>query len=226
MNARRRASVTLTAGCGRRLPTMTGNTRGVIVVGALAAVLASPVAATQPAEPQLAAGIWQIDAGRSETRFTVTKLGHEDVTGVFRESEGEIRFDPARIESSSIQWRVRVASVKTDASNRDRTLQSAEYFDARNQPYLSFVSRAVRAGAGGLIEVAGDITIRGVTRPLTISVRPRATAAGPAFATDFEINRYDFGVAGGSFFGRLIGSRVRVHLLAATTPVPTATVAR
>jgi polyisoprenoid-binding protein YceI len=188
---------------------------------ALAIGLSWPVAALQAQAPPPAAAVLRIDPARSEARFTVTKLGYEDVTGVFRESEGEIRYDPARIESSSIQWRVRVGSVKTDASNRDRALQSVEYFDAKNHPYLSFVSRNVRAGTGGLIEVAGDITIRGVTRPLTISVRPHATAAGPAFETDFEVNRYDFGVAGGSMMGRLIGSKVRVHLLAATMPITT-----
>ena len=176
-----------------------------------------PVSAVvqQPAPPA-AVGVWRIDPARSDVRFTVTKLGFEDVTGVFRESEGTIRFDPARVESSSIQWRIRVASVKTDASNRDKTLQSPEYFDAARSPYLSFVSRSVRAGSAGALEVTGDFTVRGMTRPLTVTVHPRRTDAGPTFTTDFEIDRYDFGVVGGTFFGRLIGSRVRVHLFAAT----------
>jgi polyisoprenoid-binding protein YceI len=120
------------------------------------------------------------------------------------------------MESSSIEWRVRVASVKTDASSRDRTLQNEEYFDTANHPWLSFSSRTVRPIDAGTLEVTGDISIRGVTRPLTIRVHPRTTDSSPAFATDFEVNRYDFGVVGGSFFGRLIGARVRVHLLAAT----------
>jgi len=169
-------------------------------------------ASTAPA----AVTVWRIDPARSDVRFTVTKLGFDDVTGVFRESEGEIRFDPARVEASSIQWRVGVASVKTDASSRDRSLQSPDYFDAASNPYLSFASRAVRAGNAGTLEVAGDITIRGVTKPLTITVHPRRTDAGPTFTTDFEIDRYDFGVFGGSIMGRLIGARVRVHLMAAT----------
>jgi len=62
----------------------------------------------------------------------------------------------------------------------------------------------------------GDIIIRGVTRPLTLSVRPRVTAAGPTFETDFTIDRYEFGVVGGSVLGRLIGREARLHLLAAT----------
>ena len=167
--------------------------------------------------PQAAAGAWRIDPARSEVRFTITKLGYEDVTGVFRESEGEIRYDPAHPASSSVQWRVKVASVLTDASNRDRALQSREYFDAARHPFLSFVSRAVRESTAGMLDVSGDITIRGVTRPLTLSVRPHMTEAGPTFETDFTLDRYEFGVVGGTVLGRLIGREARLHLLAATS---------
>ena len=165
---------------------------------------------------------WAIDPAKSEVRFTITKFGFEDVTGVFRESEGVVRYDPARPAESAIRWRVRVASVLTDATNRDRSLQGPDYFDAARFPFLSFESRAVRPLAADRLEVSGDITIRGVTRPLTITVRPRAAAAGPVFESDFEINRYDFGVVGGTILGRLIGRRARVHVVAATIPVPPA----
>ena len=165
-----------------------------------------------------AARAWQIDPAHSEVRFTVRKLGFEDVTGVFRESEGEIRYDPANPGASSIQWRVRVASVKTDESNRDESLRGQDYFDAARHPHLAFASRAVRPRSDGSLEVSGEITIRGVTRPLSIVVRPRSTATGPAFETDFEVDRYDFGVVGGSVLGRLISRQVRVHIVAATAP--------
>jgi polyisoprenoid-binding protein YceI len=192
--------------------------RPTFILLALVAVVAWPASSgrADSTGPQVAAGVWRIDPARSEVRFTITKLGFEDVTGVFRESEGEIRYDPADPSASSIQWRVRVASVLTDASNRDRTLQGEDYFDAGRHPFLSFVSRAVRESGVGLLDVSGDITIRGVTRPLTLSVRPRVTDAGPTFETDFTLDRYEFGVVGGSFFGRLIGREARLHLLAAT----------
>lgn len=164
-------------------------------------------------------GIRRIDPTHSEVRFTVTKLGFENVTGVFREFEGEIDYDPANPGASSVRWRVRVASILTDASNRDSSLQQPEYFDAARHPYLSFASRTVRARDSDSLEVSGDITIRGTTRPLIVVVRPRRTAAGFTFETDFTIDRYDFGVAGGMVMGRLIGRQVRVHLVAATAAV-------
>ncbi|MBA3642192.1 MAG: YceI family protein [Acidobacteria bacterium] len=168
--------------------------------------------------PQAPTGVWRIDPARSDVQFTITKLGFEDVTGVFRQSEGEIRYDPARPSASSIQWRVRVASVVTDALNRDRSLQAEEYFDAGRHPYLSFVSRTVRSRDADSLQVDGDITIRGVTRALTIIARPRATPNTLTFETDIEINRYDFGVRGGSVMGRLIGSMARVRLVAVAVP--------
>jgi len=157
---------------------------------------------------------WRIDPIKSEVRFTVTKLGFDDVTGVFRESDGQIRYDPADPSASFIQWRVRVASVLTDASSRDRSLQSVEYFDAGRYPHLTFESRSVTVRPDRSLDVVGDITIRGVTRRITVRVLPRASADNIVFETDFQLNRYDFGVVGGSFFGRLIGREVRVHLMA------------
>lgn len=180
---------------------------------------AKSIAADGPAR------VWQIDPARSEVRFTVRKFGFEDVTGVFRESEGEIRYDPAQPGASSISWRVRVASVKTDESNRDESLRGQDYFHAERHPHLSFVSRTIRPRGDGALDVAGEITIRGVTRPLTVVVRPRSTTTGFAFETDFEVNRYDFGVVGGSVLGRLISRQVRVHVVAAAVPVgPSASV--
>jgi polyisoprenoid-binding protein YceI len=161
---------------------------------------------------------WTIDGSRSDVRFTVTKLGFEDVTGIFHESDGTIQYDPAQPERSRIDWRIKVASVTTEATNRDKALQAPEYFDAARHPYLSFVSQSVRELAGGRLEVTGQLTMRGVTRPLMTTVGVGTRGASPVFDTAFEVNRYDFGIAGGSVMGRLIGRTVRVRLVAAVVP--------
>jgi len=161
---------------------------------------------------------WVIDGARSDVRFTVTKLGFEDVTGIFHESEGTIHHDPGRPERSHIEWRIRVASVTTEATNRDQTLQAPEYFDAARHPYLTFASQSVRGLPDGRLEVTGQITMRGVTRPLVTVVRPVMSGASRAFETAFEVDRYDFGIAGGRVMGRLIGRKVRVRLVASVVP--------
>jgi polyisoprenoid-binding protein YceI len=190
-----------------------------VIVAVIAACAAAPLAGSTEAT-RIEPIAWSIDASRSDARFTVTKLGFENVTGVFRESEGEILYDPDRPQDSSVTWRVRVASVVTDATNRARALQGREYFDAERHPYLEFTSRAVRRLEDGRLEVSGQLTMRGVTRPLVIVVRHTLTGAQPTFETAFEVDRYDFGIAGGSVMGRLIGRTVRVRLVAAVVRKP------
>ncbi len=162
---------------------------------------------TQPAAAAL-------DPVRSEVRFTVTKLGFADVSGRFREFSGELHYDPSRPENSSVRWRVAVASVETGERTRDRSLQNEEYFLATRYPDLSFSSRDVRRGENGALEVSGDISIRGVTKRINVPVRVIEQSGRRLFVTDFELDRYDFGVRGGTVMGRLIGRTVRVHLAA------------
>lgn len=183
------------------------------VFALFAAVVAAPAARAADA-PRPLAGTWSIDAARSEVRFTVTKLGFEDVTGVFRESEGEIQYDPNRPDASRVQWRVRVASVLTDERNRDESLLQPEYFDAARHPYLEFASQSARRLDDGRLEVSGQITMRGTTRPIVIVVRCVAGNPLPRFESNFVVDRYDFGITGGRVMGRLIGRTVRIHLVA------------
>jgi polyisoprenoid-binding protein YceI len=179
----------------------------------LFALVAVHSAAVQPADgtARIPAAAAAIDPARSHVGFTVTKLGFSDVDGTFRDFDVELRYDPDRPALSSVRWRVRVASVKTGEANRDRALQSVEYFDAVHHPELTFESRQVRALDAGRLEVEGDITIKGRTRPLTIIV---ARTADGRFETRFELDRYDFDVRGGRVMSRLIGRTVRIHLVA------------
>ncbi|MEX2271906.1 MAG: YceI family protein [Vicinamibacterales bacterium] len=95
-------------------------------------------------------------------------------------------------------------------------LSAADYFDARHHPELIFESTRVRALDAGRLEVQGRLTMRGVTRQQTAIVRHSGAAAAPVFETDFDIDRYDFGIRGGSVMGRLIGRTARIHLRAVT----------
>jgi polyisoprenoid-binding protein YceI len=159
-----------------------------------------------------------IDRTQSRVSFTVTKWGFLEVEGAFRDFGGTVVYDPQRPEASRIDWRVKVASVKTDEPNRDQSLQQAEYFDAARFPELTFVSHRVAVAVPGELEVQGQISIKGRSRPLTARVR-HATQhdarqqALERFETDFTINRYDFGVVGGSVLGPVISRDVRVRIL-------------
>ena len=176
-------------------------------------ILAAALLATHA---QAASPIYQIDPAQSVAQFTITKLGYSDVVGTFSESSGEIRWDPQHPEASSIRWKVRVASLRTDDPNRDRRIQGHDYFDTARHPEMSFESVSARPMPDGRLEVAGRLTIRGVTRQQTVFVRHHGSATAPVFETDFDIDRYDFGFTGGAVMGRLLGRTVRIHLRAAT----------
>lgn len=172
----------------------------------LLALLLSFSAVVQAADPARVTG--------TEVRFTVTKLGFNDVTGYFRDFHADITYDSSRPELSAIRWRVRVASVDTGERDRDRAIQNNDYFAAAQFPELTFTSRDVRSAANDRLNVTGDISIRGVTRTIAVPVTVAGQNGRRTFATDFELDRYDFNVRGGSVMSRLIGRTVRVHLSA------------
>jgi polyisoprenoid-binding protein YceI len=174
---------------------------GVTVVGF---VTADPIRVAAAADPVRVAG--------TNVQFTVTKLGFADVVGHFREFNADIRYDALHPEQSSVRWRVRVASVETGEPNRDQTLQGPDYFAAAQHPELTFESRTVRADGNRRLSVTGDISIRGITKSVTVPVTITEQNGRRTFVTDFEVDRYDFDVRGGSVASRLIGRTVRVHL--------------
>ncbi len=170
---------------------------------------------------------WPIDHAHSRITFTVTKWGFAEVEGRFHDFSGEIAYNPARPELSHIDWRVTVGTVDTGEGARDRSLQAPEYFNAARFPEMRFASERVRASAGNTLEVTGTLTIKGVSRPLTIRVAYGGRHTVPSegtydtFTTSFTINRYDFGVVGGSLLGPAISREVTVRLIAvAKQPKP------
>ena len=161
-----------------------------------------------------------IDRTQSRISFMVTKWGFLDVEGSFRDFDGTVVYDQQRPEASRIDWRVKVASVKTDEPNCDQSLQQSEYFDAARFPELTFTSNRVAMRGPDELEVQGQITIKGRSRPLTVRVR-HATQNDARqqplerFETDFTVNRYDFGVVGGTILGPVISRDVRVRIVIA-----------
>jgi len=188
-----------------------------IAAGTIAAALLIPAAtdlsASATPDPLV------IDRSQSRVSFMVTKWGFLEVEGLFHDFSGVVVYDPQRPEASRIEWRVKVASVKTDERNRDESLQQPEYFDAARYPDLTFVSDRVSAVGPAELEVQGRITIKGRTKPLTVRVRhatrneARMQQPVKRFETEFTINRYDFGIVGGSVLGPVISREARVRIL-------------
>jgi polyisoprenoid-binding protein YceI len=172
--------------------------------------------------PAVIAAEWPIDRAHSRVTFTVTKWGFVEVEGRFLDFSGTILYDSARPDLSRVDWRVRVASVETGAVKRDQSLLGPDYFDAARHPELRFTSERVKPLPANQIEVQGTLTMRGRSRPLTIRVTCGGVHAVPGegtfeiFQTEFTVNRYDYGIEGGTVLGPAISRDVRVKLVAAT----------
>lgn len=110
---------------------------------------------------------WTIDASHSTVTFSVRHMMITNVRGEFQKLAGEVRYDAARPEATTVTAEIDVASVNTREEKRDAHLRSADFFDAEKNPKITFVSKRVAKKGPGL-EIAGDLTIRGTTREVIL----------------------------------------------------------
>jgi polyisoprenoid-binding protein YceI len=161
------------------------------VAAAPAPRIEAPVAAAAPVR-------WQIDATHSELTFRIRHLVSR-VRGQFNTWGGTITADPASLAGGSVSVDIQTASIDTNNERRDTHLRSADFFDAANHPTITFRSTRVEAN-GRALRVHGDLTIRGVTKPVVLEgemleVGGTAGRRRIGFEAETEINRMDYGVA-------------------------------
>jgi polyisoprenoid-binding protein YceI len=156
----------------------------------------SPESATaSTAATSLPTGTWQVDKVHSSVEFQVKHLGIATVKGQFTEFEGTLEVSP---ENTLAYGTVQVASVNTREPARDEHLRSADFFDAEQNPEISFRSTAVRPVDEDTFEIDGDISIHGITRPLTLKAVLEGTETDPqgndrvGVSAVAQINRSDF----------------------------------
>jgi polyisoprenoid-binding protein YceI len=166
-------------------------------------------------------GRWAIDPAHSELQFVARHMMISKVRGRFREHEGWL--DVAeRPEDSRVDVTIRAASIDTGDAQRDAHLRSPDFLDVERFPDITFRSTSVRpAGAEDRYEVVGDLTIRDVTRPVTLDVEFEGVAVDPwgapraGFVASGEINREDFDVTWNQALetgGFLVGKGIRVEV--------------
>ena len=174
-----------------------------------------------------APGTYAVDVGHSAVLFAVRHLGLSRVRGIFGAFEGVVEIAD-RPEASSVRVDVDVASVDTRLAPRDERLRGEDFFDAARHPTMTFrstrvapasasVSVPASAPAGDRWAVEGDLTIRGVTQPVTLDVRFEGGELDPfggrriAFTASGEVDRERWGISwnqvldsGGLFVGRTV----------------------
>ena len=169
---------------------------------------------TDPASVQ--AGVYTLEPNHTQVDFRVKHMGFSFYDGRFSGVSGELVLDPAKPSASTVTIAVPVASVSTTSGKLDGELKSADWLDATAFPTMSFKSTMVEPGSGGKAKVTGDLTLHGVTKPVTLDVEFVGSGVNPidkkyttGFAIEGDIKRSAFGV---TRYVPLIGDTVHLTI--------------
>jgi len=174
--------------------------------------------ATTTTTTQAAVQTFAIDKAHSEVLFQVRHLVTK-VRGRFTSFNGTVVLDEEHPDRSSLNFVVAADSVDTSTADRDAHLRSADFFDVEHYPTLTFVSSTIEKKTGERYDVAGTLTIRGVSKPVTLPVDFLGFAKDPwgnvraGFETEITINRKDFGLTWNAALetgGFLVGDEVKI----------------
>ena len=163
---------------------------------------------------------YTIDKAHSEVTFQVRYLLTK-VRGRFSDFRGTVRVDDETPENSSVSLEIDAASIDTNSSDRDQHLRSDDFFAVGTYPSITFHSSRVVKKTSETFDVTGTLTIRGVTREVTLPVTYLGVANDPwgtaraGFETELTINRKDFGLSWNAALetgGFLVGDEVRISV--------------
>lgn len=146
-----------------------------------------------------AADTFKVDAVHSFVLFSVQHLGIANTYGRFNDISGTVVFDRENPSKSSVELSVPVQSLDTNNSIRDKSLKSPDFFDAKQFPTMTFKSTRVE-GSGDTLKVSGNLTLHGVTKPVTVDFKKGGEGKGVfgemrgGGETRFTIRRSDFGM--------------------------------
>ena len=175
-------------------------------------ILSAPIRDTTPT-------VWQIDAGHSDISFRIRHLMSR-VRGTFKQWEGTITGDSTNWAHASVTVVIQTSSIDTGHERRDTDLRSANFLDAANHPTITFRSTRVEVD-GSDLRITGDLTMRGVTRPVVLTGRFLGSSSGGqgrgrvGFEATTKIDRTAYGVTwnraleGG---GVMLGDEVEIEL--------------
>ena len=195
----------------------------VIVTIVLALATATAVRAQSDAP-----GLYTVNQAASSVGFTIygSMIFKIRRDGTFKDFTGELAYDSARPSNTQVDLTVYTGSVDMHNAEHDQLMKSPEFFDVERFPTLHFASAGAEVKPDGTLAMTGEMTIRGVTRRMTIPVKVRPSAAadgsGAIFETTFPIDRTEFGLNGNPGWGGFtlkIAKNVQIHLAIATAVV-------
>lgn len=168
---------------------------------------------------------WTIDKAHSEVQFKAKHLVISTVTGQFSEFDAWIETEGEDLENAKAWFTAEIQSISTNNTDRDKHLKSSEFFDAENHPTIRFESTGFKHAVANDYTMTGNLTIRGITREITLNVEHGGTMVDPygytkaGFEITGKINRHDYGLswnavteAGGVVVGEYIKLALNIQM--------------
>ncbi len=150
----------------------------------------------------VSAQTYNLDPLHTTIDFKVKNMGFMHVTGAFEKFKGVVDIDQSDISKSKVAVSIETASINTGINMRNKHLRSPDFFDAAKYPVMTFVSTKIETGTEkNTLHVTGNLTIKGVTKPVTLLVEGPKNLQGDlkqGYSATATVNRQDFGVSWGA----------------------------
>lgn len=163
---------------------------------------------------------WGIDTTHTEVQFKVKHLVISTVTGFFKKFSGSVESEGNDFDGASVNFSIVTDSIDTNQADRDAHLKSPDFFAAAEYPTLDFAGQLKKIN-GNQYTLDGDLTIRGTTKPVTLSVEYGGIMVDPwgntkaGFEINGKINRKDFGLNWNALTeagGMVVSEEVKLHI--------------
>lgn len=170
--------------------------------------------------------VWTIDPVHSNVEFTVSHLVISEVTGRFKEYEGNLTHTKPDFSDGKIEAIIQVKSIDTDNERRDAHLLSPDFFNIENFPTITFKSKSIKKINDAKYEIIGDLTINGITKQVILDTKYKGETKDmygntrAAFKATTSINRFDYDVkwnaplqTGGLVVGKTVDINLNIQLI-------------
>jgi polyisoprenoid-binding protein YceI len=192
-----------------------------VAVPAAAQIATAPGQPGQPAAARVAAGTYQVDPAHTQVTWEVNHLGFSMLQGQFGASGGSITIDPKKPAATKVEVSFAIDQLSVTSAQFGNHLKSKDFFDAASNPTARFVSTAVTPRGPNKAVLAGNLTIKGITKPVTLDVtfvgagdNPMSKKPNFGFVGTGTIKRSDFGLG---YAAPAVSDQVRLTVNAAFT---------
>lgn len=167
-------------------------------LAALAVAVPNTLAIPVVAVAATPAPLWNVNMAASRLRFQ-SSVGGEQFIGTFTRWRADIRFDPKNLAGSSVLARIDMASAKTGSSDKDEAMPGAEWFAVSKFAQATYAAKTFKDLGGGRYQAIGTLTLRGVTRPLTLPFTLQIQGDQARMTGSAMVDRHAFGVGQGQY---------------------------